>query len=483
MSDQHYDLILVGTGFAATFFLMEYLQREPADRRVLVLERGDFHDHIWQVQNRRQSAIDYGEEFINDAAEGKRWAFNLGFGGSSNCWWAGTPRQMPADFELKSRYGVGYDWPVSYDELQDGYDLSEQLLGIAGDSNAAPYPRRTPYPLPPHNLTEADKVLQAAYPNLYMAQPTARASRTTETRNRCCANGVCGLCPVDAKFTIQNTLRHVFDDPRVTLSLNSRVWTVDREGGRVVGVTYKKDGRDHEARGDLIGLAANAIYNPEILLRSGFDHPLIGKRLHEQASTRATVFLDGMDHFQGSTVITANGWMLYDGEHRRDGGACLLDMWNQPFLRPERGRQRQVLSIYLTLEDIPQDNNEVVLNPDDDSRPIARFRGWSDYVRRGRDRAHDQLERVLAPLPVERIEHHKTFAPLEGHIQGTVVAAHDPAEGVVDRNFRMHSHPNLLVLGCSAYPSAAPANPTLTLCAWVIRAARQLTGSQEGVAI
>ena len=38
-----YDLIIVGTGFAGTFFLMRYLEGAPATVRVLVLvlERGE----------------------------------------------------------------------------------------------------------------------------------------------------------------------------------------------------------------------------------------------------------------------------------------------------------------------------------------------------------------------------------------------------------------------------------------------------------
>jgi len=46
-----YDLIIVGTGFAGTFFLMRYLEGAPATVRVLVLERGS-DDKAWQLANR-----------------------------------------------------------------------------------------------------------------------------------------------------------------------------------------------------------------------------------------------------------------------------------------------------------------------------------------------------------------------------------------------------------------------------------------------
>jgi hypothetical protein len=49
-----YDLIIVGTGFAGTFFLMRYLEGAPATVRVLVLvlERGGSDDKAWQLANR-----------------------------------------------------------------------------------------------------------------------------------------------------------------------------------------------------------------------------------------------------------------------------------------------------------------------------------------------------------------------------------------------------------------------------------------------
>ena len=41
------------------------------------------------------------------------------------------------------------------------------------------------------------------------------------------------------------------------------------------------DGSDEHAQADLVVLAASALFNPHILLRSGINHPLLGKRLHD----------------------------------------------------------------------------------------------------------------------------------------------------------------------------------------------------------
>jgi choline dehydrogenase-like flavoprotein len=55
-----------------------------------------------------------------------------------------------------------------------------------------------------------------------------------------------------------------------------------------------------------------------------------------------------------------------------------------------------------------------------------------------------------------------------------VVMGNDPATSVVDRYLMHHRIRNLLVLGSSAYPTASPAYPTLTLSALSLWAADHL---------
>src|SRR5690606_27310622 len=126
-----FDLVVVGTGFASTFFLHQYLRDAPARARVLVLERGY---NFLQRDRRRQLAGDAvknpnpepHEVYVNNNQD-KHWAFSIGFGGSSNCWFGCTPRFMPSDFEMQSRYGVAVDWPLRYEDLNPYYAEVERL--------------------------------------------------------------------------------------------------------------------------------------------------------------------------------------------------------------------------------------------------------------------------------------------------------------------------------------------------------------------
>lgn len=470
-----YDVAVAGTGFASSFFLLRYLEHAPADARVLVLERGRRNSHDWQIKHRTNSDIDPHRAFQPGGDPHKTWNFVIGFGGGSNCWWGNSPRMLPADFELKSRCGVGDDWPLSYDELASHYRQAEEIMAVAGPDDAWPFPRDGAYPQPPHRFNGPERLLKQAYPNAFFANPAARPRIPTATRPSCCASGVCNLCPVDAKFTVANTLMHVYDDPRVTLVLDAEVLAVETAGGTASGVVYRHGGAEQAARADLVVLGANALFNAVILLRSNLPHKLLGRRLHEQVGLLAEVFLDGVDSFQGSTSVTGHGYMLYDDDaRRREKAACLIETWNIGLLRTEHGRWRQVLPLRLVFEDLPQERNRVELNPDDPARPLAIFEGYSDYLLRAVRDVHGDLERVLAPLPIERIVVEPEVEPSESHIQGTTVMGSDPASSVVDRHCLHHDVRNLLVLGSSVFPTCAPANPTLTICALSLRAADHL---------
>ena len=459
-----YDLVLVGTGFASSFFLLEYLTRAPLTARVLVVERGWREPRAWQLKTRTVSRIDYRDTFRTAGAPEKRWRFTIAFGGGSNCWFGATPRFMPNDFRLRSAYGVGQDWPVTYEDLAPHYERAEQVMAISGSADRAPYPRPFPHPQPPHRLSDPDRLLAEAYPNQFFPQPTARARVATATRNACCANGVCGLCPIDAKFTIENGLAYLYDDPRVRLWTGVEVVALSTTGGRITGVDVRREEGEETVTGELVVLGAGALFNAAILLRSGLNHPLLGRRLAEQISVDADVDLDGVDNFQGSTAFTGHGYMLYDGPHRARHGACLIETWNRPDeLRWEPGRERQTLRVKLIVEDLPQERNRVEVAGD--GPPVMRFEAYSEYARRGLEAASAQLARVLSPLPVERLSIESHPAATESHILGTVVMGGDPATSVVDRALVHHQLRNLVVLGGSAFPTVSPANPTLTISA------------------
>jgi choline dehydrogenase-like flavoprotein len=251
------------------------------------------------------------------------------------------------------------------------------------------------------------------------------------------------------------------------------VQAVETSGGHAAGVVALRDGREETLAGDLVALGANGLFNAHVLLRSGLAGAHGGRGLTEQVGVSVRLALDGRGLRLGSTSITGLGFMFYDGPHRATHAAALVETTSLPAVLERRGRMVQGLLVRLVFEDLPRPDSVVAVDPGDPTRPVVTFAGRSDYALRGVGRAAAYVEALTAHLPVRDVEILPP-APTEAHILGTTVMGNDPARSVVDRELRHHRVRNLLVLGSGAFPTAAPANPTLTLSALSLWAARRL---------
>lgn len=284
---------------------------------------------------------------------------------------------------------------------------------------------------------------------------------------------------MDAKFTIDNGLRHIYDDERVELLLRSEVAEVETNGDVATAVRYIRNGVQQRASADLVVLAASALFNPHILLRSAITHAVLGKRLHEQLSVDVCLDLRGVKGYNGSTSISGNGYLFYEGDHRREHAACLIETWNSPFaygraaLRSERGRWTERAYVRFMFDDLPRDDNAVTVNAEHPELAEITFNGYSDYARRGVAKIPAMVDVLANALPIENIVE-IVQADTTSHIQGTVVMGNDAATSVVDRFLIHHRIRNLVVLGASAFPTASPAYPTLTVAALSLRTADHL---------
>src|SRR5205085_10670226 len=103
----------------------------------------------------RRRYVDYGENpWTNDHLEGYEiegplQSRSMGVGGLAMHWGGVTPRFSPEDFRVKSLFGLGVDWPLSYEELDPFYQEAEELMGVAGEQGPpAMDPRGKPFPQP-----------------------------------------------------------------------------------------------------------------------------------------------------------------------------------------------------------------------------------------------------------------------------------------------------------------------------------------------
>ena len=200
----------------------------------------------------------------------------------------------------------------------------------------------------------------------------------------------------------------------------------------------------------------------------------MGKYLNEQVSLSVEVDLDGVDNFQGSTSITGHGYMLYDTKSRGDYAGALIETFSIPEIRLDSGRWQQRLHLKFIFENEPIETNQVKFDAGDPEKPLTVFSAHSSFAPKAIDRLPDQLDKILAPLPIQDMRLAPEPNNTESHILGTTVMGHDPEHSVLDRHQVHHNVRNLLVLGGGSFPSAPPANPTLTIAALSLWSAEYL---------
>lgn len=234
-------------------------------------------------------------------------------GGTTLHWQGTSMRMVPNDFKIKTVYGKGRDWPITYDDLEPAYRRAEYELGVSANVEdqkifGAWFPEGYVYPmhrLPPSRVDQFfDSKLRGhsirmhggSYPLKVISIPVARNSQPNPRYQinkgyepismiangdrglRCQGNSSCmPLCPVQAKYSAIRTLHELESQKRVDMSTKSVVsrLIIDRETRRISSVEYKRYSSPdktrystHKVSGELIVLAANAIENAVLLLAS-----------------------------------------------------------------------------------------------------------------------------------------------------------------------------------------------------------------------
>ena len=219
-------------------------------------------------------------------------------GGTGNHWMGTCLRMTNADLATNKRYGVGLDWPLSYEDLEDYYGQAEHLIGVSSDVTeqetiGTEFPIGYEYPMrkiaPSYwdnhvktKVTGAPLTNESYFINqtLITQTPAGRNSEPYQGRRVCQGNTNCTpICPIQAKYDPQFTLGLALDTGKVTLVAKRVVdyLTVDTSGD-INGVHYieyedvEPGGRGQTGTGTATGtiyvLAAHAVENAKILLLS-----------------------------------------------------------------------------------------------------------------------------------------------------------------------------------------------------------------------
>ena len=193
------DVCIIGSGITAAL-LAEKLSEER-EAKIVVVEAGDDVPPLSQRSRLRQRSLDYGESpWPRDHLDGYEvdgiQSRSMCVGGLAMHWGGVTPRFTPEDFRIKSLYGMGDDWPMSYEELEPFYQEAEERMGVAGEQGPpdADGPRSKPYPQPPLPLTYNLELLKPWGEKIgapFWSQPSAKNSVPYRGRAVCCRNDTC----------------------------------------------------------------------------------------------------------------------------------------------------------------------------------------------------------------------------------------------------------------------------------------------------
>ena len=259
--------------------------------------------------------------------------------------------------------------------------------------------------------------------------------------------------------------------------LRSEVKTLEYQGDVITAAIFESGNKEFKVYADMFVLGANAIQAPAILLRSDIVYGETALNLHEQTGADVEVYLDGLASMDGSTITTGLNYLFYDGDFRKERSASVISFENRwPHgLRPEPGKWHHILPLSIVTEDLPSVENKVTVDPKS-GKAIVHHTGPSEYGKKGLDHVMDNLDKLLAPLPVESINFRR-WRITESHVQGTLRMGVDGDGSVVDHSLLHHRKRNLMVVGSSNFPTCSPSNPSLTVAALSIRAAELLYGN------
>ncbi len=371
------------------------------------------------------------------------------------------------------------------------------------------------------------------------ATPQARNTTAYDNRPACMGNTSCvPICPIQAKYdaTIhlaRATSRQLSTPATVWYQTVVTGVSIDAATSQVSGVTFKRwDASVGQVTARRYVLAAHAIETAKILLNSPWKTLPTGERV-TAANSSDQVGRNLMDHicqvswalmptpvypYRGP-IATSGIETLRDGPLRSQRAAYRIEIGNDGWLWPTLAPQSTVTDLVnqglfgqalreavtdngtrqirmaFEMESLPLPTSRVTLSTVDDQLGIPRPQiayDLSDYTLDGFVESFSTASQIFSYLgidPKDNFTRADENAPGffeykgkamqfrgAGHILGTTIMGDDSRTSVVDKLQRSHDHDNLYLVGSGNFPSTGTANPTLTIAAMALWAAKTITG-------
>lgn len=494
----------------------DYPHRGAGDHAESYLGRKDFGffgapNGYWEMDDEPYTVAP-GSQF--------RWFRSRIVGGRTNHYGRISLRFADYDFKPYSFDGLGFDWPITYDEVSPYYDKTEEFIGICGSREGlrtAPDGRF----LPPPALRVHEHLVQKSCAQLKIPCIPSRMAILTKPLNGRPACHYCGECGRGCMTASNYSSSQVQIFPamktgRLTVIPNAMARELLTGGdGQVKAVSYidKITRAEKQIRCRVVVVAASACESARLLLNSksprhanglANSSGVVGRYLTDTVGYGLSGYipaLEGMrkhdtDGYAGGHVYVP--WWQLDkknkefprGYHIEVGGGYGMPMvgsFNNVCRSHEgygAGLKKAILDNYgCTVgfagrgEMIPNEHSFCEIDPTVVDRwgiPVLRFHfQWSQHERSQVGHMHETFASIIEGMGGRVLGTRQPTDPAAAistpgaiiHELGTVRMGSDPKTSALNKYSQAHDVKNLFVTDAAPFVSNPDKNPTLTICA------------------
>ncbi|MCP5119518.1 MAG: GMC family oxidoreductase, partial [bacterium] len=216
-----------------------------------------------------------GEPYTVGEGSEFRWFRSRILGGRTNHYGRISLRFADYDFKPYSFDGLGYDWPITYDDIAPYYDKAEAFIGVTGTKEGL---RTAPDGIfqPPPGPRVHETLIQKAAAKLGIPVIPSRMAMLTKALNGRPACHYCGQCgrgclTASNYSSIQVQIFPAMKTGNVELITNAMVRElITNDEGKVVAVSYidTNTREEKQVRCRSVVLAASACESARLLLNS-----------------------------------------------------------------------------------------------------------------------------------------------------------------------------------------------------------------------
>ena len=500
------DIVVIGCGAGGAVLAQRLARR---GWKVVALDAGPFWDpdNDWASDEAGSYHLYWTDPRVIGGTDPVPLGANnsgRGVGGGTVHYAGYTPRLHPSDFHTYSLDGVGFDWPISYEELAPYYRQIEAELPVAGQF----WPWGVPhgYPHSPHPVSGNGQAFIRGCLRLGIdvrVGPVAITNGRMGNRPHCIYRGFCLQgCKVNAKAS--TLITHVPDALAHGAEIRdkSMVSSIELDSnGRATGVVYWREGRERRQRARMVAVAGYAIETPRLLLNSANkrfpnglcnDYDLVGRYIMVQGAAQvAGRFTEEVRGYKAPPAEVSTE-EFYETDPAKDykRGFSVQCVSPLPITFAEHvtaeGYWGEVLREYMRdyihwatfgvlCEFLPLAENRVTLAKETDryGLPVAHFSySQCENDRKLMEAGAKKTAEILDAAGAQDTVRINRFA----HLVGGCRMANDEKSGIVDRNLQSFAIPNLYITDGSVLPTQGSANPSLTIMALAARCADHLSG-------